>query len=639
MRRYPPIAEHGLIGDLQTAALVSSDGVLNWLCSPRFDSPSVFAALLDHDRGGHFAITSEVPGTSVRQLYVADTAVLITRFLTPEGVGEVVDFMPVEQPETAGSRHRVVRVMRVVRGTVRLALECRPRFDYGREPHELVLDDGTAHFRGRSIAAHLQVLGPVSMERDGDDVRASVTLDAGRLAAAVLTLDDPDAEPPGPLTSDELWSRFIAVHRFWHGWIRRCRYRGRWQQMVNRSVITLKLLTYAPTGAPIAAATTGLPEQVGGERNWDYRYTWVRDASLSVRAMLDLGFTEEAHAFRQWLGRRAKPVGDGDEEPLQIMYRVDGDPDLVEETLDHLEGWRGSAPVRAGNGAARQLQLDIYGEAAFALSQSPDLGREGGYDGWQRFAAMLDWLADHWDRPDEGIWETRGGRQDFTFSRVMCWVAFDRGVRVATEYARPADLPRWTAARDAILHQVMREGWSTRRNAFVQHYGSEVLDASLLLMPVVGFVAPRDPRWLSTLDAMDEELVSDSLVYRYDPAASPDGLRGSEGTFSLCSFLYVDALARAGRLDQARYAFDKMLTYANHVGLFAEEIGPTGEQLGNFPQAFTHLALITAAMALDAELDRAESEGDGHVGRWPPDRPVGGGSPAGGGGPWLPAVD
>ncbi|GAA2785650.1 glycoside hydrolase family 15 protein [Kitasatospora paracochleata] len=605
MLRYPPIEDHGLVGDLQTCALVSAEGVVDWFCSPRFDSPSVFAALLDHDRGGYFAITADAPDATVRQLYLADTAILVTRFLTPDGVGEVVDLMPVDDPHTATDRHRLIRVLRVVRGTVRFTLECRPRFDYGREQHTLTLDDNaTASFRGTSATAHLQVVGAIPLERDGNDARASIELTAGQRAAAVLTLDAADSAPPAPITGAGVEEDFNATRKFWHGWIRRCRYRGRWQQQVNRSAITLKLLTYAPTGAPIAAATMGLPEQVGGERNWDYRYTWVRDASLSVRAMVDLGFKEEADAFRRWLGARLAAGGTVSGEPLQTMYRVDGDPHLVEETLDHLAGWRDSAPVRAGNGAADQLQLDIYGEAIYALAVVEELADLAGYDAWQRAAGVLDWLTHHWDRADEGIWETRGGRQDFTYSRLMCWTAFDRGIRIATQFGRPADLPRWTAARDAITEQIMARGWSERRRAFVQHYDTEVLDASLLLMPVVGFIAPHDPRWLSTLDAMDGELVSDSLVYRYDPAASPDGLRGSEGTFSLCSFLYVEALARAGRPDQARYAFDKMLTYANHVGLFAEEVGPTGEQLGNFPQAFTHLALITAALALDAQLDR-----------------------------------
>ncbi|MGW7101895.1 glycoside hydrolase family 15 protein [Streptomyces sp. NPDC054838] len=612
MRPYPPIAEHGLIGDLQTCALVSSEGVLNWFCAPRFDSPSIFAGLLDDSRGGHFAITAEDPqaapgaaGVVSRQLYMADTAVLITRFLTPEGVGEVIDFMPVPAPDTPTDRHQVVRVMRVVRGSVRFTLECRPRFDYGRAPHDLTFDRAAARFDGPGTVAHLQPLGPVALEADGTDVRATVSLAQGERAAVLLTVCDTDSAAPAPVGLDDVVAEFNAVRDFWHGWIGRCTYRGRWQQMVNRSAITLKLMTYAPTGAPIAAATMGLPEQEGGERNWDYRYTWIRDASFAVRAMRALGFTEEANAFRRWVLQRLREGGAPNGEPLQIMYRVDGDPYLTEEVLDHLEGWRRSAPVRAGNGAADQLQLDIHGEAVYALAQTGQAGDLVGYDDWQRCAALLDWLCDNWDRRDEGIWETRGGQKNFTYSRLMCWVAFDRGIRQATATARPADVPRWTAARDAILEQVMTLGWSETRQAFVQEYDSTVLDASLLLMPLVGFITPKDPRWLSTLDAMDAELVSDSLVYRYDPAASPDGLQGSEGTFSLCSFLYVYALAKAGRLHQARYAFDKMLTYANHVGLFAEEVGLGGEQLGNFPQAFTHLALITAALALDHELDEA----------------------------------
>nr|WSY55146.1 glycoside hydrolase family 15 protein [Streptomyces sp. NBC_00886] len=601
MDRYPPIAEHGLVGDLQTAALVSSQGVVDWFAAPRFDSPSIFAALLDHDGGGYMRLAPEHPEATCKQLYYPDTAILVTRFMSPDGVGEVVDFMPPDRTGTATDRHTLIRVVRAVRGTVDFTLECRPRFDYGRAEHELELGENNGLFRSPGMDAHLQTSFP--LERDGQDVRGRVTLNAGEAGGAVFTVCASGGEAPAPLTVDGLTAQVDDTGHFWQNWLHQSRYRGRWPELVHRSVITLKLLTYAPTGALIAAATMGLPEQVGGERNWDYRFTWVRDGALSVRAMLDLGFVEEATAFVHWLVDRLHEREGKEEEPLQTMYRIDGNPDLPEETLDHFEGYRGSSPVRVGNGAADQLQLDIYGEALYAVSQGREIGQQATYRGWKTMARTLDWLADHWDRPDEGIWETRGGRQDFTYSRVMCWVAFDQGLSLAEHFRRPADVAKWRSARDAILEQVMERGWSERQGAFIQHYGGDVLDSSLLLMPRVQFIAPRDPAWLATLDAMDHKLVSDSLVYRYDPAASPDGLRGSEGTFSLCTFLYVDALARAGRLSQARYTFEKMQTYANHVGLFAEEVGPTGEQLGNFPQAFTHLSLIMAATTLDKALD------------------------------------
>ncbi|WP_371501203.1 glycoside hydrolase family 15 protein [Kitasatospora sp. NBC_00374] len=602
MDRYPPIADHGLVGDLQTAALVSSQGAVDWFCSPRFDSPSIFAALLDHDRGGYFLLAPDSSDSTCKQLYYPDTGVLVTRFMSPEGVGEVVDWMTANTSHTPTDRHTLLRVVRAVRGTVRFVLECRPRFDYGRAAHELDLRPEGAVFRGPGITGHLQASFP--LERDGDDVRGTVTLGVGESAMAAFTACDADGPAPAPRTVEETTAQLWEAVDFWQQWLHTSRYRGRWAEMVNRSAITLKLLTFAPTGAPVAAATMGLPEQVGGERNWDYRYTWVRDGSLSVRALLDLGFIEEATQFTHWLGDRMRDRAEIPGERLQIMYRVDGDPYLTEEILEHLEGYRGSRPVRAGNAAADQLQLDIYGEAMYALTESLEVGVQTGYHGWKGLARAMDWLADNWDRPDEGIWETRGGRKDFTYSRVMCWVAFDRALRLAFDLSRPANTELWTTARDTILDEVMDKGWSQREQALVQHYGGDVLDASLLLIPRVRFLSPKSPGWLSTLDAMERKLVSDSLVYRYDPAASPDGLRGSEGTFSLCTYLYVDALARAGRLRTARYTFEKMHTYANHVGLFAEEIGPSGEQLGNFPQAFTHLSLIMAASTLDEALEK-----------------------------------
>jgi GH15 family glucan-1,4-alpha-glucosidase len=597
--RDPPIADHGLIGDLQTAALVSSAGTVDWYCCPRFDSPSVFASLLDGERGGHFRIAPEGEHATT-QLYWPDTAMLITRFLTPAGVGEVVDLMPALEGQPATDRHRIVRVVRVVRGEMRFVLECAPRFDYGRAEHRVELSAGHgASFTGPDLTLTLHTDLP--LERRGGAVSASFTFRAGDIRGVVL--ESGAAGPPRAPTRDEVVRCMEETGHYWRTWLGGSTYRGRWREQVQRSAITLKLMTYAPTGAMVAAPTAGLPEQLGGERNWDYRYTWIRDASFSVHALLGLGFTDEARAFIRWLEDRvAEQVGTGS-GPLKIMYRVDGSSDLDEEVLDHLEGYGGSRPVRIGNGAADQLQLDIYGEMLDSVWLADLHGAHAGHEGWARLCEVADWLCDHWDQPDEGVWETRGGRQHFTYGRLMSWVAFDRMVRLALEHGRPGHLERWRSARDQIYAQVMDRGWDEGKRAFVQHYGTDVLDASTLLMPLVGFVVPRDPRWLSTLDAIDDELVSDSLVYRYDPRASPDGLRGEEGTFSICTFWYVDALARSDRLAQARLAFEKMLTYANHVGLFGEEIGLTGEQLGNFPQAFTHLSLINAAINLDHQLD------------------------------------
>ncbi|MGN6243230.1 MAG: glycoside hydrolase family 15 protein [Motilibacteraceae bacterium] len=609
MGDYPLISEHGLIGDLQTAALVATDGSIDWFCSPRFDSPSIFGSLLDSERGGRFRIRPATGTFDTKQLYFPETAVLVTRFLTEAGVGEVVDFMPVTDDRTATARHRLVRMVRCVRGEMTFEIEVSPRFDYGREPHEVRLGEDGAVFAGPRTAIAMHLVREPDDERmgrgrvEGGDFHGSVTLRQGQMRGMVL-----ETATDGPARSmrvGEVQRLFDDTVKFWTEWTARSTYRGRWREMLLRSAITLKLMTYAPSGGLVAAPTAGLPEQVGGERNWDYRYTWIRDASFSVYSLLGMGFTEEAVAFSSWLRDRVNERQGGDTGPLNIMYRVDGSSDLSEEVLEHWEGYRGSAPVRIGNGAADQLQLDIYGEAMDSLFFADAHGIEMGHQGWLAVSDLIEWIAEHWDQPEEGIWETRGGRKDFTYGRVMSWVALDRAVRLAGKRGRPGPLDRWMRQRDAIYEQVMTRGWNPERQAFVQHYDDRVLDSSLLRMSSVGFVVPRDPMWASTLDAMREELVTDSLVYRYDPSASPDGLRGSEGTFSLCTFTYVDALARAGRLTEARLVFEKMLTYGNHLGLYSEEIGLTGEQIGNFPQAFTHLALIDAAITLDKQLDAA----------------------------------
>ena len=609
MSTYPLIADHGLIGNLQTAALVSTDGTIDWFCAPRFDSPSIFGSLLDHDRGGHLRVRPMVDVFNRHQLYYPDTAILVTRFLTEAGVGEVIDFMPVASTTFASDRHRLVRLLRCVRGEMTFALDIAPRFDYGREPHETYVSEEGVVFKGARTAMSLSIIREPDEARLGrveqasaENLQIELPLQAGQMRGMVLEIGEP--RPVRLVRVAEAWQLFNDTVRFWRSWLGQSTYEGRWRETLQRSAITLKLMTYAPSGGIVAAPTAALPEQIGGERNWDYRYTWVRDASFSVYALLGLGFTEEAAALGRWLAERVrKPVG-GEGGPLNIMYRVDGSSDLSEEILPDWEGYRGSSPVRIGNGAADQLQLDIYGEAVDSLYFGDQHGLEAGHRGWRHICDILNWLIDNWNQPEEGIWETRGGRQDFTYGRLMSWVAFDRCIRLADRHGRPASLDRWRAERDEIYDQIMDAGWSERRKAFVQHSKTEVLDSSLLRMSSVGFIAPKDPMWLSTLDAMDHELVTDSLVYRYDPEASPDGLRGSEGTFSLCTFMYADSLARSGQLEKARNTFEKMLTYANHLGLYSEEIALTGEQIGNFPQAFTHLALIDAAITLNRELDR-----------------------------------
>jgi len=598
MDDYLPIAEHGVIGDLHTIALVGTNGTIDWLCWPRFDSPSVFGSILDAGKGGHWDLQPASPGDhSVKQLYFPDTNVLITRFLTPDGVGEVQDFMPIHRDPD--HPRRLMRRVIAVRGDVRFRMDCQPRFNYARDGHKVEMHPSGAVFHSPHLSLCLR--SKLKLERHGQGAAVEFSLSRGRSATFILEQTD-RGRAPQKVSEGQAAEAFNRTVRFWRGWLHHSRYRGRWREMVNRSALTLKLLTYRPTGAIIAAPTTSLPEQLGGSRNWDYRYTWIRDAAFSLYALLRLGFTEEAGAFMGWLSDRYREDRDGRNGPLQIMYGIDGRADLEEIELSHLEGYRGSAPVRIGNGAAQQLQLDIYGELIDSAYLYNKYAEPISYDDWMALSGVVDWLCDNWDQADEGIWETRGGPQRFTYSRLMSWVAIERAVRIARRRGLPANLGRWLTERDKITRQIMTAGWNADRRAFVQHFDSDVLDASLLLMPLIKFIAPRDPRWLSTLDAIGRELVSDSLVYRYNVQASPDGLKGDEGTFSICSFWYVEALARAGRTDDARLAFEKMLTYANHLGLFSEEIGPSGELLGNFPQAFTHLALISAAVNLDHQL-------------------------------------
>lgn len=596
--RYPPIEDHGIIGDMHSVALVATDGTINWCCLPHFDSPSLFAAILDADGGGHFRIGPPI-AAKCRQMYLPDTNVLVTRFLCEAGVGEVVDFMPI-QKDAVCRLHQIYRTVRVVRGTLPFLLECVPAFGYGREGHEVRLVPGGALFQ--SAARTVTLRSPVALEAVGAGVRALFVLHAGDALTFVLEhAENGDAvERLDPIASGT--QAFHDTVAYWRSWTGTIRYQGRWREMVSRSALALKLMTFAPTGAIVAAPTTSLPEHLRGVRNWDYRFTWIRDASFTLYAFLRLGLTGEAAAFMEWIRERCVESTDGS---LQLMYSIHGGRVVEEAELSHFEGYRGSRPVRVGNAAHRQLQLDIYGELMDAVYLFDKYSSPISFDFWTGVSRLLDYVADHWQEPDEGIWEVRSGRQHFVYSKVMCWVALNRGIRLALKRGLPGNLAKWVPAQDQAFLEIMNRGWDPGKQCFVRHYGSEALDAANLIMPLVKFISPTDPRMLSTLDRTAESLVSDSLVHRYQLSGtgSEDGVAGQEGTFSMCTFWYVEALTRAGRVPDARLVFEKMLGYGSHLGLFAEQVGLTGEGLGNFPQAFTHLGLISAAFNLDRALD------------------------------------
>jgi GH15 family glucan-1,4-alpha-glucosidase len=602
---YQPIEDYAIIGDLHTVALVGRNGSIDWCCIPRFDSPSVFGALLDAQKGGFFRISpvlDEGVKCGRKQLYLPETNILITRFLTADGVGEITDFMPVKVSRVIDHQHNIIRSVSVVRGSLSFEVVCRPAFNFARDPHTTHISEHGVIFESQSLSLGLYSAVPFQDDGQGG-ARATLTLQAGQSVHFVLESARQGVLVPHLPSGGEYREAFQKTLSYWRRWISQCQYSGRWREMVQRSALVLKLLTYSPTGAIVAAPTTSLPETIGGPRNWDYRYTWIRDASFTLYSLLTLGLTQEAEAFMGWLVARCHELKANGS--LQPMYTIDGKHDLTEITLDHLEGYRRSGPVRIGNGAYKQNQLDVYGElmdAIYIYNRYDPIS----YDLWRNLSRLLQWLERNWDQPDEGIWEVRGGSKNFVHSRVMCWVAFDRGLRLARQRGLPAPMVRWMETSANIYEQVMQQGWSEKKKSFVQYYGSEAIDASSLLMVLTKFAGATDPRILSTLNRVSKELTSDSLVYRYDPSqAADDGLGTQEGTFSPCSFWMAESLARAGRVDEGRLMLEKMLTYSNHVGLFAEEVGPTGEALGNFPQAFTHLSLITACSNIDQALNKA----------------------------------
>jgi GH15 family glucan-1,4-alpha-glucosidase len=607
---YEPIENYGIIGNMRTIALVGMNGSIDWYCYPHFDSPSIFGAILDDKKGGRFQISADADGVRHKQFYWPSTNVLVTRFLLKDGIVELEDFMPAGLPSDSPEYHKLYRRVRCVRGEVRLWVACRPAFDYGRQTHETRIEANGAIFKADGLTLALSTTVPLRDDGQGG-VSAEFVLAEGESQVFILGEESAEGGAPVPPSERDAEELLRGTVKFWHDWLSACTYHGRWRDQVHRSALALKLLTFQPTGAIIAAATTSLPEVVGGARNWDYRYTWMRDAAFTVYAFLRIGFRDEAAAFLSWIEDYAsKHASRYMSSP--VVFTIGGSNQIPEQTLDHWEGYRGSRPVRIGNAAVSQFQGDIYGEILDALYLSNKYVSPTSYDLWVKIRKRLDWICENWQLPDAGIWEMRNRQEHFVYSKVMNWVALDRGLRLADKRALPANRAKWLSERDKIYEEVMTQGWNEKRRAFTQFYGSDDLDASLLIMPLVFFMAPTDPRMLSTIDAIlknprDGGLVSDSLVYRYPPQPRVDGLPGEEGAFTMCSFWLVEALTRSGmafpeKLDQARLLFERVLGYANHLGLYSEQIGPQGEALGNFPQAFTHLALISAAFNLDRML-------------------------------------
>ncbi|MCX5242046.1 glycoside hydrolase family 15 protein [Streptomyces prunicolor] len=587
---HPRIEDYALIGDEQTAALVGMDGSVDWLCLPRFDSAACFARMLGDQDNGHWRIAPKGADRCTRRGYRPDTLVLDTEWETDEGTIRVTDLMP--------QRHRapdVVRIVEGISGKVTVHSRLRLRFDYG----------SVVPWVRRSDGHRVAVAGPDSVWlRSEPEVRtwgedfstlSEFTVEAGQKVAFVLTWH-PSHEPRPPLVDPYKSLRTSVAD--WKRWAARCRYDGPYRDAVVRSLITLKALTYRPTGGIVAAATTSLPEEMGGVRNWDYRYCWLRDSSLTLGALVAAGYHKEAEAWRDWLLRAVA----GDPADLQIMYGVAGERRLPEFELPHLSGFAGSAPVRIGNGAVNQLQLDVYGEVLDSLWLARRAGLSPKPHMWSLQAVLLEWLRAQWQQPDEGLWEVRGGRRHFVHSKVMVWVAADRAVRTLEEFADlPGDLEGWRALRDEVHRDVCEKGYDPVRNTFTQYYGSQELDAALLLIPRFGFLPPDDPRVVGTVDAVREALGHDGFVRRYDTAADTpvDGLPGDEGAFLACSFWLVDALHLTGRTKEAKVLFERLVGLANDVGLLAEEYDPVaGRQLGNFPQAFSHIGLVSSALAL-----------------------------------------
>jgi GH15 family glucan-1,4-alpha-glucosidase len=586
------LGEYGLIGDMRTSALVGLDGGIDWCCLPRFDSGSVFAALLDPERGGTWAIRPAEEWTS-SQRYLPRTNILETTFRTAGGVVVLTDFMPVaEDGRPSGPHPEIHRQLRCTRGRVAMQMIFMPRFEYGARTTRLeLLRAGLFATDRTDQVLTLSSAKPFDWAVEQSTASTRFLIEKGEERWLVLRYDDDDIHPVDRYESS---LKLDITAAFWARWAAGVRYSGPFRGMVKRSALALKLLTHAETGAIIAAPTTSLPETIGGMRNWDYRFVWLRDAAFTLAALDAVGHRREADAFMRFLKKVCRHEGGGH---LQIMYGIDGRRDLVERQLDHLSGYQGSRPVRVGNGAAGQLQLDVYGE----VLETADIWRRNNEmtEGtWRVLRGLVDWVSKNWQLPDSSIWEVRGEVRHYVFSKVMSWVAVDRGIRMAEELGLESNAADWAIQRDALHAEIMERGWSERHQSFTQAYDDEALDAAALAIPMVRFLPWNHPRVQGTVHAIARELTSTDgeLVYRYK---HPDGLEGEEGAFSICTFWLAQALTMIGERERAERVFRRMLRHANHVGLYSEEIDPsTGEFLGNFPQAFTHIALINCAAAL-----------------------------------------
>jgi pentatricopeptide repeat protein len=604
---YKPIESYGVIGDMSSIALIGLDGGIDFFCFPQFDSPSVFAALLDDRRGGRFRIAPEFENARKDQLYVPDTNVLITRFMSEEGILEVEDFMPIGHEDMPS---RIVRIIRSVRGEIPVQMECTPAFDYGRAEHKAMSPAPKQILFNAGEAGSLRLQTTFNMDCSDGAAVARFTLKTGDWACAILDCGCESAAESAidQAAIDKLYKDTIL---FWRSWVAQITYKGRWRDIVNRSALVLKLMVSRKHGSIIAAPTFGLPEAPGGRRNWDYRYCWIRDSAFTVYALIRLGLKQEAISFMSWVEKLYKSSSEPTGQ-LQLMYRIDGSTNLKEEELGHFQGYESSAPVRVGNAASEQLQMDIYGELLDAVALANRHITKISHDAWVEVRKTAEYVCDNWKTPDAGIWEFRDESREFLHSHLMCWVAVDRALKIASKEALPGDFRRWIDVRGEIYRSIFDCFWDDKEKCFVQHRGAKAIDASVLLMPLVDFIGPHDPRWLSTLTAIEKRLACDALVkrYRLDEIDLKPIDSSQEGSFNACSFWYIACLARSGRTDDAWLLFNKMISYSNHLGLYAEETGEDGRQLGNYPQALTHLALINAVFAIEeAERpERAETE-------------------------------